>query len=303
MLKRTKPMLQGKEFISYDGKRMAWSHWPVVQGRSCKAVVIAIHGLSGAASDFWLLGEKLPQQNIAVYAYELRGQGNDSELNRRGDVLSSIQWRRDLQTFHRLVKARHPDVPIFWYGESLGSLIALHTAAESRGRDSPQALILSAPLAGLRQQLGSAEHFLLTAASHLMPFVKVSLGQLAHMDEDKMRVTTTSTHGGQMQQSPHHVPAFTLRLLRETGRMIDSNPQAADDVRIPSLWLASPHDIVAGPEQIQSLFAKLEAKDKKLLWYTRSYHLLLHDVQRDEVLRDVLRFIEKHQEPVQRLKR
>jgi esterase/lipase len=126
-----------------------------------------------------------------------------------------------------------------------------------------------------------------------MPFIKVSLGQLADVDEGQVRVTSAVTHGEQSAQNAHHVPAFTLRLLREIGRMIDGNVQAAARVRVPSLWLASPHDAVAAPEQIQALFSKLGAKKKKLLWYSRSYHLLLHDVQRDEVLRDVLRFVRK----------
>ena len=111
------------------------------------------------------------------------------------------------------------------------------------------------------------------------------------MDEEKLRVTSETTHGQQMQQTPHHISAFSLRLLREIGLMIEANPRSARKARLPVLMLASPHDIVAAPEQIQELFGQLAARKKKLLWYSKSYHLLLHDVQREEVVRDVRRFL------------
>ena len=100
-----KPGLGPAAWTTFDGKQMPWKEWKVPSGTETKTVVIAIHGLSGAASDFWLLGERLPPQGIAVYGYELRGQGNDPDTVRRGDIDSASLWLRDLLTFHRLVRA------------------------------------------------------------------------------------------------------------------------------------------------------------------------------------------------------
>jgi esterase/lipase len=69
--------------------------------------------------------------------------------------------------------------------------------------------------------------------------------------------------------------------------MMDSNPEAAKRLKLPVLFLASPHDILASGDQIQAWFSQVRGEPKKLLWYTRSYHLLLHDVQREEVVKDV----------------
>ena len=85
-----KPGLGPTAWTTFDGKQMPWKEWKVPSGIETKTVVIAIHGLSGAASDFWLLGERLPPQGIAVYGYELRGQGTDPDTVRRGDIDSAV---------------------------------------------------------------------------------------------------------------------------------------------------------------------------------------------------------------------
>ena len=283
--------MKATTWTSYDGKEMPWKVWPVPHGTKTKAVVITIHGLSGAASDFWLLGERLPPQGYAVYGYDLRGQGNDPDRRRRGDIGSAEQWLKDLETFHDLVTHRHPGVPIVWYGESLGTLIALHTATEHK--TSPAGLVLATPIAGLKMRISSAQRLLLLGSSRVIPGYRLKLGDLAGVDEGKMRVTSSTTHGGQMDKTPHHVSAFSLRLLREIDRLIIGNEKAATNLRLPLLMLGSPLDIVSSPQQVETLFTQIRSPEKTLHWYPKSYHLLLHDVQRDEVVHDLLDWL-KH---------
>ena len=289
------PFLGATTWTSTDGKQMPWRVWRVPGGTKERCVLITVHGLSGAASDFCLLGERLPLHGITVYGYALRGQGNDPDVAKRGDIDDSETWLRDLMTFHQLVRERHPGVPVVWYGESLGSLIALHAAAKHCSCAMPDALILASPVGGLRMHLVELERVLLRSASHVLPTYRVRLGALAGVDENKMRVTSTSTHGEQMAKTPHHVPAFTLRLLRELDDLLQANERAAGKLEIPVLMLGSPHDVVSSPDQVQALFKQIGSDDKRLLWYARSYHLLLHDVQHDEVVRDVARWVRQRE--------
>ena len=69
---------------------------------------------------------------------------------------------------------------------------------------------------------------------------------------------------------------------------------------MPVLFVASPNDVMSSADQIQGLFAKVRSRDKKLLWYTRSYHLLLHDVQRQEVVNDVAKWLDRQTRAGQR---
>ena len=286
--------LRKDEWVSYDGKVMPVQSWMVPAGSKPRGVVIAVHGLSGAKSDFWYLGQELPKRGYTVYAYDLRGQGNDPVVAERGDISGEKAWKRDLATFHALVRRRHPKTPVFWYGESLGSLIALHTAADLLGnRSDPEAIILASPVAGLRQTISGFQRFLLETAAKLSPRTRFTLGDLAGVDEKKIQVTSTSTHGGQMAVTPHHVSAFSLRLLTTVGGMLDENPGAVRRLKMPVLFVASPNDVLSSADQIQALFLQVRSRDKKLLWYTRSYHLLLHDVQREEVVNDVAKWLDR----------
>jgi alpha-beta hydrolase superfamily lysophospholipase len=284
-----------KEWSSFDGKIMPWTAWMPADGQKPRAVLIAIHGLSGAASDFWYLGERLSREGIAVYGYELRGQGHDPLPHERGDIQSARQWRRDLETFHQLIRKRHPGKRVFWYGESLGSLIALHAAARPSLSPEPDGVILASPIAGLRVAVSDFRKWLLLTASYLAPRQRYTLGELSGADESKIRVTSSTTHGGQMAVTSHHVQDFTLRLLRETGRLMDRGPDAARNLSLPVLFLASPNDVISSPDQVQSLFSQVRAQKKELHWYSRSHHLLLHDVQRQSVVNDVLRWIGKRE--------
>ena len=258
-------------------------------------MLITVHGLSGAASDFRALGEALPSQGIAVYSYELRGQGNDPDLARRGDIDKPETWLRDLMAFHKLVHARHPGTPVVWYGESLGSLIAFHAAAKHCPHATPDALILASPIGGLRVHVSGLRRALLRSAAHLLPTFRVRLGSVADLDENKLLVTATTTHGGQMARTPHHVPAFTLRLLLVLDDLLRANGQAAAKLEMPVLMLGSPNDVVSSPDQVRMLFEQISTDDKRLLWYARSHHLLLQDVQHEEVVRDVAQWVRRHE--------
>ena len=292
-LQRTKPMLGKTSWRSIDGKEMPWRSNEVSRGEKLRAVVITVHGLSGAASDFWPLGETLPPRGLAVYGMELRGQGNDPDLKTRGDISSAKQWQDDLLTFHQLVKMRHPGVPVFWYAESLGALIALHAAADSSVTQQPAGIIFSSPAAGLRMKPGAMKEFAIHLATALMPGKKVNLEKLAGVKDEDIRVTQNTTHEAQMAKTPHYVSEFTLRLLRAIHRMMHNSPKALREIKLPVLVLASPNDVIASPAQITRFYDTMGSDDKTIIWYNESYHLLLHDVQREKVLHDATGWLMK----------
>jgi len=281
-----------KEWRSDDGKEMPFSVWKARGEERPRAVVIAVHGLSGASSDFWQLGERLAARGMVLYAYELRGQGNDPVVADRGHIQSAKVWQRDLRGFDGLIRERHPGVPVVWFGESLGSLIVLHTAVEGRRALAPDGLVLSSPAAGLRLGLPGGQRWLLDLTALLRPRKRLSLRDLAGGQDVDWQVTKDTTYGSQMAVTPHFVPAFTLRLLSEMGALMRGNAEAARKVRMPVLVLASPHDVVASPEQVEALFQELGTREKVLRWYRKSYHLLLHDVEREQVLADVEAWLE-----------
>jgi acylglycerol lipase len=293
-VKTVKPTLGETNWASHDGKVMPWKAGKPVPGK-VQAVVITVHGLSGAAMDFWMLEDGWPPRGIAVYGLQLRGMGNDPVKRARGDIKSASLWEKDLLTFHQLVRERHPHVPIFWYAESLGSLIALHTVVGLMGDApadaKPAGLVFSSPAAGLRLRPKGLRASALYTMIAVMPWMRVNLEQLGGVNDKDIRVTHDTTHGAQMAITSHYVSHFSLRLLGEVDKMMRAAPEAASHLTVPVLVLASPNDVIASEEQVADFFDRIRSKDKTIRWYRKSYHLLLHDAEREEVLRDATRWV------------
>ena len=293
--KKVKPSLGPSTWTSYDGKVMPWKAGKPVAKGTARAVVITVHGLSGAAIDFWMLEDTWPPDGIAVYGLQLRGMGNDPEKSKRGTIKSAQVWQQDLLTFHNLVRERHPNVPIYWYAESLGSLIALHTVVDLIPEKSqkPAGLVFSSPAAGLRLRPKGAKATVLRTMILAFPWMKVNLEKLAGVNDKDIRVTHDTTHEAQMSVTSHYVSHFSLGLLGEIEKMMRTLPGAAARLDVPVLVLASPNDVIASEEQVAGFFRQIASKDKTIHWYRKSYHLLLHDTEREQVLKDATDWVEK----------
>ncbi len=276
---------------------MPWQAGKPVADDEVRAVVITVHGLSGAAMDFWMLEDAWPPKGIAVYGLQLRGMGNDPSKRSRGEIRSAETWQSDLLTFHALVRQRHPGVPVFWYAESLGALIALHTIANQMGDGTqvaqPDGVIFSSPAAGLRLRPRGAKACVLYGMIAILPWMKVDLERLAGVDDKDIRVTHDTTYGAQMAVTSHYVSHFSLHLLGEVDRMMRGAPAAAAKLRVPVLVLASPNDVIASEQQVADFFDAIGSREKAIQWYRKSYHLLLHDTERQEVLRDATQWVER----------
>ncbi|MCB1224777.1 MAG: alpha/beta fold hydrolase [Verrucomicrobiales bacterium] len=283
------PSLGAEMWSSFDGKTMPWQQWPQELKQPPQAIVLAVHGLSGAKSDFWYLGERLAGSGIACFSYDLRGQGNDPDRAARGDIRSARLWQRDLVAFDRALRQRFPEVPVFWLGESLGSLIVLHTVVteEKSGGTLPSGVILTSPAVGLKMEVPATKRLLLRLLSRVVPHHRLSLEQLSGVDMQDIQVTSTTTHGGQMAQTPHHVDAFSLRLLRELDSLMRHSARAARQLSPSTLVLGSPHDVIASEAQIRAFFTEVAAQPKRLRMFPDSHHLLFHDVDRDTATDEV----------------
>ena len=266
-----------------DGKSLPCKHWPV-ESKHPRAVVICIHGLSGAASDFWPAGESFPAKGVAVYGMQLRGQGFDPDRKRRGDIRSSRQWREDLMDYTALVRQRHPGLPVYWFGESLGALITIDaTAVLPRDQKTVAGIILASPVVALRDnlKLTFGRNLIFRTILRLWPGKRISLEA---MGNSEVQVTSKTTHRGQMQHTEHYVKDFSVRLFGEVEKLIRLSVAAAPRITVPVLILYTPNDALTPREGVERFFACVASHDKTSLFFPKSYHLILHDQDRENAL-------------------
>lgn len=256
-------------------------------------VIIGLHGFCGASIDYENLGKDLlkNQPKTALYAYEIRGQGSDPFKQRRGDIDDPKLWYRDLLTFTKLVRKRHPDAKIVWMGESMGGLIAAHTWSEAPASHPPcDALILSSPVVKIRSDVPVWKKEILKLAAAAAPTGRISVEALA--GGASVQMTHTSTHAEQAETNSWNIDEHTFRLLGALGDHIESMDACAETFRLPVLVLHGGKDFFTEDWAVREFMGHIpKSTPKTLRYYPDAYHLLMYDTRKDEVFRDIERWL------------
>ena len=258
-------------------------------------IIIGIHGFCGASIDYTNLGNHLltHQPRTGLYAYEVRGQGSDPIRARRGDIGDPQDWYRDLFAFTQLVRERHPDAKIVWFGESMGGLIAAHALRESPAAVKPcDALALASPLVRYRDDIPAWKIQLLQVAAETLPLARISLDTLSGGQDVQM--TQTTMHSAQAETNPYNIKEHTLRLLGTLGKHIEGMNDCAANLRVPVLVLHGDKDYFNTDSDIRGFVAHVApATSKTYRNYPNAFHLLMYDAQKEKVFRDVERWINR----------
>ena len=265
------------------------------EGVQPNTVVIGIHGFCGAAIDYENLGRRMlkEQPKTAVYAYEVRGQGKDPLKERRGDIDDPQKWYRDLSRFTTMVRGKHPGAKIVWFGESMGALIASHTyrlEVEAGNPPPCDALVISSPVVKFREDFPQWKKDLVRQVAHVAPTARVSIESLAGGQEVQM--THDTLHSEQSETNAWHIDKHTLRLLVALGDLIEGMPSCAKTFTVPTLVLHGGKDFFSKTEDVRAFFGNLpDKKDRSFRLDPDSYHLLMYDTKKDQVIGDVERWL------------
>jgi alpha-beta hydrolase superfamily lysophospholipase len=258
-------------------------------------VLIGIHGFCGASIDYTNLGENLleHQPKTGLYAYEVRGQGSDPIIARRGDIGDPKDWYRDLFAFTQLVRERHPDAKVVWFGESMGALIAAHAWREAPDNDPPcDGLVLSSPIVRFRDDIPAWTPGLVQIAATTLPLARVSLEALSGGQEVQM--TQKSVHSEQVKKNPYHVEQHTLRMIGALARLINGMNECAAELESPVLVLHGGQDYFNNDSDVRGFVARIPASTSKTYRsYPKAYHLLMYDEQNEVIFRDVRRWVDR----------
>ena len=280
-------------FTAPDGTVFPRTSWLPVEGRRPKAVLIAIHGLGGATSDWWPLGETCQTHGMALYSYELRGMGNDPQPSHRGDLDRKHGWLQDFTSFTKRVREVYPDVPMVWVGESLGGVIVLNTLIHHVDAGiQPVACILTSPIVRVDGKIGGWREPLIKLAMCLAPRVKVDLQSLGNTDTASVKVVSNTTHRAQQRKTPHAITRYSLRLLSRVASLVRENRRKLAAVKVPILVFYGGHDVFTEPEEVDNWFLEIGSSDKQRMFVPDGYHLLLHDKDRLLVLRRIEKWLE-----------
>jgi alpha-beta hydrolase superfamily lysophospholipase len=272
------------------------------------AAVIVVHGMAEHALRYARFAAELAAHGYAVYVPDLRGHGRTAGSGEQFGWAGRDGWNgmvRDLERLAALVRERHPGVLLVLFGHSMGSVLA-QRFAELHGAQLA-GLILSGTF-GSAPKIGAA-----VAAARMMRLVRgarapSSLQRVMFADFNKPFEQRTgfewlSRDAAEVQRyadDPRCGFTFSNGLMLDMLRGYAQTWKRAEERRIPAglpvLLFAGARDPVGrNGEALTELAERYRALglcDVHVRVYPEARHEMLNETNRDEVVRDVLAWLD-----------
>ncbi|MGH3813879.1 MAG: lysophospholipase [Pseudonocardiaceae bacterium] len=264
------------------GRSAYWQAWlPPAQVR---ATIVIVHGFGEHSGRYAYVGDRLAAAGFAAYAADYRGHGRSD--GRRANIERMALIVADLGCFVRFVAERHPGLPVFMVGHSVGGLISLQYATEPG--TLLDGVVLSAP--AVQVMVGSAlQRRLAGVLSALVPDLPV-----AALDADQ-----------KISRDPEVIRAYREDPLVYRGRIkartgaeilltMEGLPARLPQLSMPLLILHGTDDLICSPAGSTMVHDLVSSPDKTVRRYRDLYHEVFNEPERDEVLTDLVHWLEQH---------
>jgi len=315
-------MLQNETYFeSHDGAKLYLYRWEPTERP--RAVLHIVHGMAEHALRYRRLAEKLTLAGIEVWAADQRGHGKTAGLNvnrlDNGGLLGHCAdgngyavVTRDVHAINSEIKKTRQDVPLFLLGHSWGSFIVQNYIEEYSGDLIINGCILSGTrgpgdlmikagfpfltlVAALRgQRNGSRLARALADGQYNKPF-KPNRTQFDWLSRDEAEVDKYASDPfcGKLCSS-----GFYRDLTRLLYNIHRDEAMAKISRSLPVYVFSGNSDPVgnmgAGPTALVNAYRKLGVGDLEFVLYPGARHETLNETNREEVMDNLLSWINRH---------
>jgi acylglycerol lipase len=248
-----------------------------------KAIVIVSHGY-GEHSGFYLsLMEFLASHGYGVYALDHRGHGQSEE--ERGHLEKFEFFLEDMDTFVNFVRGIHSSMPLYIFGHSMGGLIAF--AYGILHSEKIQGEIFTGPAIGMPGGTNWIPGWIFRFIKRFFNRFKV-YPVLSKRGTRNMEIRNQAI--GDPLVLKYATAGFFYEFIYRGVRFAQEN---ATCYRVPCLFLHGTDDRIIPYQSSPEIFKKIASQDKELKLYEGLYHELIQEPEREEVLKDILTWLEK----------
>ncbi len=282
-----------------DGQVLPLRIWRPKEG-SPKAVIIALHGFNDYSGFFDAPGKFLAGKGFLSYAYDQRGFG---EAPGRGYWPGSDALAADLAAMTGLIRERHPGLPLYLLGESMGGAVVM-TLMIRPGAPRVNGVILAAPAVWGRTAMPFYQRWTLALAAYTVPFMTVTGRGLEIHPSDNIEMLR------KLSRDPLVIKETRIDAIHGLTNLMDRALAAAAAFRTPALILYGKKDEVVPGEATRIMVRALPrlnsqggtnaggrkaggpgAGEQRLAYYENGFHMLLRDLQAETVLGDIAAWI------------
>ena len=265
--------------LSSDGIRLFYRRW---EAPKPKGVCVLVHGLGEHSGRYEELARALNGRGFSVWAMDHRGHGRSEGV--RVDCKSLEEFVRDLHPLVGEAKKTAPGLPCLLVGHSLGGLIALRYAAGHP--EEIRAVAVSSPAFKLKHETPAWKVLMVQAAARIRPTLHFPNGINPNL----------LTHDAEAVERYRHDPlifrAITARCALALRDALSDSADWAEKIRVPCLILQAGSDEVCDANSAER-FAERLGQRAAYRRYDGFYHELFNERERDRVIEDLCRWLEK----------
>jgi alpha-beta hydrolase superfamily lysophospholipase len=297
-------------FTDPDGFQIFTYKWAPEAGKP-KAAVQVVHGAAEHALRYERLAKYLNQAGYLVYADDHRGHGKTAGELAKAGIAGVDGWNgmvKDEKQLSDIIKKENPGLPLFLFGHSMGSFIAQRYiqlwGSELKGvilSGTTGVAIIPPELLPLLEQ---------AAAGEGRDQVPEGPGLFAALNQPfepaKTPFDWLSCDAAEVQKyidDPWCGFAFTNGMVLELAygmlAMLAPENQARVPKNLPVYLFSGELDPVGANHGVRTLaerYKELGVKDVQVRLYPGGRHEMLNETNREQVQRDVLKWLEEHRE-------
>jgi alpha-beta hydrolase superfamily lysophospholipase len=281
-LENDTPQLTADSFVTRDGLHLPLREW---EAKKPVAILIALHGMSDYSEAYDMPGPWWANHGITTIAYDQRGFGHapNPGIWAGGDVM-----RADLDDCVEAARAKYPGLPVFVIGESMGGAELLSALAADRPPHI-DGVILSAPAVFSRDDMPLSYRVVLWVGVHTIPWMHVSGSGLHIVASDNNAMLRKLGRDPYFQHDTRVDQVYGL-----VNMMDDAHEAPAKLVNPPPILLLHGEKDQLVP--LQSTHDTIAALGDRadVRGYPNGYHMLMRDLDREIVWKDIDDWIVQH---------
>ena len=270
-------------YVAADGTALPLAVWPATNGAPT-AVILGLHGYGDYRNAWEDPAAIWSKAGITTYAYDQRGFGGSPTRGRWAGTDSLVE---DARAMAALLRARHPGVPLYLAGESMGGAVALVAADQQIDVDG---LILLAPALRSRDTFGPLASGGLWFFAHTIPWMPSGPTSIDYKPTDNPKTLE------KLRNDPMMLRQTRLDMGYGLVDLMDAARSAAGRIDLPYLMQYGGGDRIVPRGPIRAAIEIMPRRpDSQLAFYRDGYHLLLRDKEGAIVATDIIAWTSNHE--------
>ena len=268
-----------------DGTTFFIQGWEPEDGNP-RGLVALVHGLGEHTARYRHVGKALTEAGYALVGFDLRGHGKSG--GPRGHSSSLAAYMQDIRQFFKFLAQRYPHIPHFLYGHSLGGLLSLAYAIQSR--EGLTGVVVTGPALRSSLQEQRAKVAMVKLLGSFAPSVSVQSGlDAATISRDPEIVEA-------YKNDPLVHYNTSLGFGKAALEAIDLCFAKAKDFSVPLLIMHGKGDRITYPSGSEDFAKRAQAAggDVTLKLWDGLYHEIHNEPEKESVFRFMIEWLDRH---------